>query len=615
MNKNFWICPNCNAQNPLDLTICEVCDFERPVIVLFASKGVKQVKRGSYVHLVWETKNAPYCFINGARVGSSGEGDFVVESEFVLKATKNKDLGFEEKRIKFTILPNPEILEFNVSNKRIKYGESLRVSWVAVDVSKVLLSDRTQEYKCIDSVNLFPKTNQSYSFSFVSDSGDVIKKEVPITVEIPNPNIQILEWPPKQCPRLQTVRLSWRSEYVKNVEYNGVSYKKDDAIELFLNNDIHNVLVFHGEDGSTYPCRVDVEVYAPIKIKSCTEQLTIRAGEEGTISWCAENVDYVLIETEKFGAKDEYTIKAPFVNNPSIQHYNILFVSKYQTDRRIVDANILPPSPVIKSLSIDGQTYLTGEKIHISWSSENVKKVTIVGESNSFLPDDSYVATADSTMSEYRIVFHGIDKSKITKNVQVNIYPKPYIKCSVSDEKVNRGHECSISWDCRNVSKVVCDGLEYSAKDGVILHPRETVTKRVDFYDLKGNLCSSKTKTIEVTSPGCGKVILCVVFAILIGFFVSLFIGNEPSSPGTTTTGRGDIASFEKHLNQADVDHIEELDFALKDLKEINQNSNEKKRLREKANSIKRQIENSPVSHLPVNKEKIAKINGVLNKL
>lgn len=651
MIKGFWTCPNCETQNPIECRVCEVCDLERPdylsppEIVKFVSKSEHQVKRGKSVHLVWETNNSLYCFINGVRVGSSGEKDFIVEPQFVLKAKNNNDLGFAEESIEFAVLPNPEILEFSISRSHIICGESIVIRWATEDISEVIL-DGFHKYAPTGSVTLSPRVSCTYSFAFLGKNGEKIVKEISVSVTIPEPEINILSWPPAQCVKSSTSSLSWKSKFVDFVEFRGKKYRKDDSITLSLSDSIHDTLTFHGEDGNVYPRPLDIEVYDPIRIIECSKKLSLRAGEEGTISWTATNVDYVLIGSKKFGASGEYKIRALNYSNPTTRQYKLQFVSKYQTEERIVDVTSLPLPPVIKSLATDRQLYREGDLIRISWSSDNVKHVTLTSGFKTYRPDDSCEIPADTSKNSYIVIFHGADKSEVAKTVSVNVYPKPIIQCRVSKAKVNKKEECSISWNCLNVSKVVCDGVEYSGKDKMTFRPKETFTKWIDFYDLKGNLYSYESKTIEVipSQTGCEEVFLWFLVATIVVCMVGA-IGkavfssstppprttqhppkqtSRPSAPTPTNTVNPSLdnalASYNRNLSNANVDNISVLESAYSNILQIENHrsaKSERDKLKGKANGIKSEIQSTPpnVRNLPINQQKIQKINALLNKL
>lgn len=359
MIKGFWTCPNCETQNPFALKKCEVCDLVRPdylsppEIVKFVSNNEKQVKCGHLVHLIWETKNSSFCFINGVKVKSSGEKDFIVENKFVLKVTNN--VGFEEKVLNFAVIPNPKIVEFSISKQNIIYNKSTIVRWRTEDIKEVLLND-SHKYAPNDIITLSPLINTTYSLCFCGINGEKITKSFSIGVTIPGPNIHIHR-PASAFPYGAVADLAWYSDYVKYVEFRGKHYAPSDHIQLNLIENIHDELVFYGENGKTYRRPLDVEVYNPIKILNCSKTLTLRTGEVGTIKWDAQNVDYVLVDSgaKKYGACGQYNIKALNNSKPSNRMYSIHFVNKYQVEDRTVEVVSLPQPPKIKSV-------ISGEK-------------------------------------------------------------------------------------------------------------------------------------------------------------------------------------------------------------------------------------------------------------
>ena len=229
-------------------------------------------------------------------------------------------------------------------------------------------------------------------------------------------------------------------------------------------------------------------------------------------------------------------------------------------------------------------------------------------------------------------------KAKLAEEVQKkddksfsHANPKPQIQCSASKTRVKKKEECSIRWSCKNISKVICDGVRYSSNDKVVFKPIETCTKRIDFYDLRGDLYHSEYKAIEVLPPptsGCANVIIGVIaaiFVICITVSIGMAIKSSVSSssvPAKTESTQSPVnnyvKSFDIHLNQADVDHIDDLEKAYEDIERISHyrlTTDEERQLRNKAESIKRRIETSPVRDLPVNRNKVRQIDELLDKL
>lgn len=288
--------------------------------------------------------------------------------------------------------------------------------------------------------------------------------------------------------------------------------------------------------------------------------------------------------------------------------------------------------PKVKSFEVSKELVTDADIVTLSWSTKNATYVTLNGvrvaaNGSKELPaKEKYVLRTKN------------DVDIIEKSIKIKVkYPLVISSFVVKDENVVAEKACSIQWEGRNVASILLDNEEYPVKSPISFVPAESGKHEVKFIGKDGSEYY-RTVSVEVkqSTNGCLKAFLVFILVIIVGLLFVLLVGNTTSTtpkptpkssgkthPTTITTKQSQIdanvQALANAVNQADVDHIESLEVAVKKLNELKKlrpyNGEDETKIRNRAQKIKDEIESSPVSDLPENQRKIEQINNILNRL
>lgn len=396
------------------------------------------------------------------------------------------------------------------------------------------------------------------------------------------------------------------------------------------------VVSFWGEDGRVVRKELPIKIIPPILINKCevTPSL-VTMGDWCELSWSAENTDCVTIKGK------DYVNKGSCMLRPEkSEHVDVVFHGEDgSTIARKVFVQVMVPPVEVCEFKVSSNRVKAGSVVTILWKSENVKSVSISGISPmlSGLPANAsydFTINADASLG---FTFYGLDGKTVFRTVNISVIAAPKIRsCSANQYKVKEGESCTIRWASDNVSHVEIRGKHYYANDSLTINPQDDETLQVVFYGEDG---SQHHRTIKIEVEKSYSGVWAILIAMIVAFIVTMFVVKSggsgttapPPSPPTQAIKDGKYASeqskidekkkeLDRYVNVADVDTIGALVSAKHTLMELEKMSGkkcrlEKNKIKEKAQCIKDTIATSPVSDLPVNKNKIERLDSIIEQL
>lgn len=147
MKLTYWICPNCETENPLSLKQCEVCNAINPncpkdAIVHFTTDKEYVFPTIPFtVH--WDTQFAKEIKLNGKKVAAKGElcVSDGVETNTTYTLSVMDDFGTKEQSITIKMLPIPRIESLIIPTpnieKNLNFTVSVPTPIVALDIPTI----------------------------------------------------------------------------------------------------------------------------------------------------------------------------------------------------------------------------------------------------------------------------------------------------------------------------------------------------------------------------------------------------------------------------------------------------------------------------------------------
>ena len=197
-------CPHCNTQNPAGASFCRFCGSPfseeskegqglRPNIIdCVVMTGFYTV--GSTIEIMWTVKNATEVYINNEPVGHLEKYDYYVEKATTLDFLVENEYGRDLRKIRIEPRPAPRINKFEVSKKRIKEGESVKITFDYSNTERAFLESNLSKeinLSCKKKVEVTPKAGEHFSIVCYSKDPRVrvsqdLDLQVVKTVEIQN---------------------------------------------------------------------------------------------------------------------------------------------------------------------------------------------------------------------------------------------------------------------------------------------------------------------------------------------------------------------------------------------------------------------------------------------
>lgn len=169
-------CPHCNTQNPTGASFCRFCGSPfsedskegqglRPNIIdCVVMTGFYTV--GSTIEIMWTVENATEVYINNEPVGHLEKYDFYVEKATTIDFLVENEYGRDLRKIRIEPKPAPRINKFEVSKKRIKEGESVKITFDYSNTERAFLESNLSKeinLSCKKKVEVTPKVGERYT--------------------------------------------------------------------------------------------------------------------------------------------------------------------------------------------------------------------------------------------------------------------------------------------------------------------------------------------------------------------------------------------------------------------------------------------------------------------
>lgn len=169
-------CPHCNTQNPTGASFCRFCGSPfsedskegqglRPNIIdCVVMTGFYTV--GSTIEIMWTVENATEVYINNEPVGHLEKYDYYVEKATTIDFLVENEYGRDLRKIRIEPRPAPRINKLEVSKKRIKEGESVKITFDYSNTERAFLESNLSKeinLSCKKKVEVTPKAGERYS--------------------------------------------------------------------------------------------------------------------------------------------------------------------------------------------------------------------------------------------------------------------------------------------------------------------------------------------------------------------------------------------------------------------------------------------------------------------
>lgn len=169
-------CPHCNTQNPTGASFCRFCGIPfseeskegqclRPNIIdCVIMTGFYTV--GSTIEIMWTVENATEVYINDEPVGHLEKYDYYVEKATTLDFLVENEYGKDLRKIKVEPRPAPRINKFEVSKRRIKEGEPVKITFDYSYTERAFLESNLSNeinLSCKKKVEVVPKNGERFT--------------------------------------------------------------------------------------------------------------------------------------------------------------------------------------------------------------------------------------------------------------------------------------------------------------------------------------------------------------------------------------------------------------------------------------------------------------------
>lgn len=593
-------------------------------------------KLGQKVSIRWETAYVDYVVVDGVVLQKDDSYQWTYNKDARTKTLLLYGLDGKEhqKEVKIREAQPAIIHNCGLSETQIKAGGSCWLAWAGDHVVSWSVEGGGRFGPEVKIKKITP-TLERFGVCFTGEDGETIRKEISLEI-IRKPIIDNCRISPSTPAKGEPCKIEWASRFVDHVEIDGKTFAANDSYTIFPEKNKTVCLYFYGKTGDIVIRNVGITL-PPISIESCmVSPKSVQIGNPCVISWQATNVDHVTIKGKDYYSSGTYTYNPTSSGRVELKFYG----DDGSTVTRRLTVNVTYPPAEVESLQISPSKVKSGGQVTLSWKSKNVRSVSICSgtQVKNGLPACGDHSVPVCANCDFRVSFHGEDGNTVTKILAAQVIHNPKIySCTIDKPSIQRGESCTIRWGAENVAYVMVKGKRYNAIDSFCYTPQESEDIRVIFYGEDGSEYY-RTVSVEVkqSTNGCLKAFLVFILVIIVGLLFVLLVGNTTSTtpkptpkssgkthPTTITTKQSQIdanvQALANAVNQADVDHIESLEVAVKKLNELKKlrpyNGEDETKIRNRAQKIKDEIESSPVSDLPENQRKIEQINNILNRL
>lgn len=350
----YWICPNCESENPLTLERCEVCDTEipssyrLPVIVSF--ELASPITNFDFASIRWNSNYGASAVLNGKEVPVSGCLEFVAEEDYKLEVF-NKN-GSTVKRLTIDY-PVPEIHSFTSScGDKGLLGKDITLSWVIENYNKVLLNGKDVTGQSSHHLKL---ASSSQYILEVWNGSKVIRKSIRVEA-FSAPHVSLSCNKTKlHKGKKESVTLSWgvqnslKITLLQDGQVIKENCRADDSYNFRTNEDTSFVLrVIALDEKTVVEQSTSVRVYPDATLSLESDKEYVFPSIPFTLTWKTKNAKTVEINGKKVAATGSELIKKGVDKETS---YTLKVTDEFGMKERSVLIKILP-IPLIESLLV-----------------------------------------------------------------------------------------------------------------------------------------------------------------------------------------------------------------------------------------------------------------------
>lgn len=372
---------------------------------------------GKTTQISWNTENVSHVIIDGKKYAEKSSIKWIYSKEEQCKIIAFYGLDgnpiYKEVRIREGLTPN--ITSCTLSGYMFKYGDECTVKWEGDYVTSWYINaehmysnrKKSASFKVLDNI---------ISVHFIGENGAEIIKEIPIDV-IYEPKVKKCEVSTKHPQKGKPCIIEWETEHIVKVNIGRKTYPAVGSYTFIPQKNSEIVIEFVGERGEILIEELFVEL-PPIRItlfKANTDN--VLRGNVCTISWNADNVDFVKIKDVRYQRIGSYSF-TPFQPEKITAYF---YGSDGTILERSLNINVRIPEIYINSLRCSQYNNIKrGQTVTFTWNSSNVKYITIDGHTGRFHP----CGTKDIIISKDTSVcfnFFGDNGKKQTRTINLRV--------------------------------------------------------------------------------------------------------------------------------------------------------------------------------------------------
>ena len=153
-------------------------DAELPIF-LTTSKNV--VKYGEQIEVSWKVPNADTLTLNDEIVENIGSATKIINENTKFRLSALNSENASSKTVSVTVAEKPIIMSFKSSERVVRRGQSVNLSWEVKGASKIKI-EQLGEVQAIDSREHFPQTDTTYKLIAYDVWGEEVIKEFIVRV-------------------------------------------------------------------------------------------------------------------------------------------------------------------------------------------------------------------------------------------------------------------------------------------------------------------------------------------------------------------------------------------------------------------------------------------------
>ncbi len=478
--------------------------------------------------------------INGESVTGTSKTYHDLQNNTTFKLVAKNDEGKScTAKVKVECLPAPPPeCTLSPEYKEVFVGEEVTLNWTTTNASKVTLTG-FGEVEQDGSVSTGPLTeNAWYELVAENDNGVTVScySDIEVKAEPVAPVCEAFSATPTVITSGQSTELSWSTSNGNRVVIdNGVGeVGANDSISVSpLETTIYTLTVF-GDDHQEDTCVVEVAVEEEV-VPQC---LTFTAdpatlpfgGGTTTLKWTTDNATSVSIdqgvgEVEQNGSQE--------VTLDTTTTYTL--TAGDGTNHNSCEATVVVEDPVPASitceanvdLSISPSTIERGESSTLVWSTDGITGVSFNNNIAATGLSGSVSVSPDVSTSYTLTATDGTDTIECPITLSVTAPPSggggggggggsssPRCELSVSDSKIERGEEITLTWESSRAGEVII----VDSEGETIITTEDLLSRdKEEFYDGEIELSPTKDVTYTMTVERGSKDRVCEADVRVVG--------------------------------------------------------------------------------------------------